>query len=121
MKNKSRLNKVIIEKILDYCDKIERIIQRFDSSYEKFNADFVFQLSCGMCIVQIGELTKRFTEEFRSQHSEIAWTGIKATRNIYVHEYEKVDIEEVWSIITNDIPELKENLMKILFGNGRSK
>ena len=35
-------------------------------------------------------------------------------RNIFVHEYEKIDFDRIWKNLTEDIPELKENLTKIL-------
>ena len=67
-----------------------------------------------MCILQIGELTTRLTEDFKNQHSEIAWNQIKALRNIHAHEYEKVDFNYMWQILTEDIPELKKSLQEIL-------
>ena len=67
-----------------------------------------------MCILQIGELTTRLSEDFKENHSEIAWRKIKGLRNIHVHEYEKVDCEEMLKILQNDIPDLKEKLEKIL-------
>ena len=67
-----------------------------------------------MCILQIGELTTRLNKDFKEKFSEIAWSEIKALRNIHVHEYEKVDFEEMLKIFKKDIPDLKEKLQKIL-------
>ena len=65
-------------------------------------------------VLQIGELTTRLSDDFKEKFSEIAWSEIKALRNIHVHEYEKVDFEEMLKIFQNDIPDLKEKLQKIL-------
>ena len=67
-----------------------------------------------MCVLQIGELTKRLTNEFKAEHSEIIWHEIKGLRNVYVHEYEKVDFEQAWKTLKQSIPELKAQLEEIL-------
>ena len=106
MRKKSRdTDKIVIQKMLEYCNKIEVLKNRFGTEFENYVADFAFQMSSDMCILQIGELTTRLTEDFKTQHSEIVWNKIKALRNIHVHEYEKVDYELMWEILTKNIPE----------------
>ena len=114
MQDKNRVNKVIIKKIIGYCENIEMLIERFGNNFESYNSDFAFQLSCGMCIIQIGELTTRLNKEFKEKFSEIAWSEIKALRNIHVHEYEKVNFDYMLQTFQTDIPDLKEKLQKIL-------
>mgnify|MGYP002854933071 CR=1 FL=1 len=114
MRDKKRVNRITIQKMIDYCDRVEILIDRFGGTLEKFESDFAFQMSCGMCILQIGELTTRLTEEFKAQHSEIPWNKIKATRNIHVHDYDSVRFDLIWEILTEDIPALKKSLEEIL-------
>lgn len=113
MQNESRTNKIILEKIIDYCDKVEILIERFGSKYENFDSDFGFQMACGMCIIQIGELITRLSEDFKNKHSEIAWNKIKGMRNIYAHDYESLDLKKIWVTLTQDVPTLKESLKEI--------
>ena len=105
MRDKNRVDRVVVEKMIHYCNDIE---------LEKFNSDFAFQYSCGMCIIQIGELTTRLSEDFKNQHSDIAWTQIKGLRNIHAHEYEKINFNYIWITLTEEIPDLKNKLQKIL-------
>lgn len=35
-------------------------------------------------------------------------------RNLYAHDYERIDTVIIWSTITKDIPELKAQLTEIL-------
>ena len=114
MRNNNRSNKIIGEKIIDYCDQVETLIQRFGSTFEKLNSNFAFQLSCSMCIIQIGELTKMFSDDFKAEHPEIPWRAIKAMRNVLVNEYEEVNLESAWNDLTLSIPELKTQLEKII-------
>ncbi|MBR1858981.1 MAG: DUF86 domain-containing protein [Selenomonadaceae bacterium] len=114
MRNENRIDKIVVQKLIEYCDQVTFLVRRFGSTAEVFNKDVAFQLSCGMCIVQIGELTNRLSEEFKNRHSKIPWRAIKSMRNIFVHEYEKIDFDRVWKNLTEDIPKLKEYLTKIL-------
>ena len=114
MRDNDRVDKVIVQKIIEYCEKIEALIQRFGATFENFNSDTAFQLSCSMCIVQIGELTKRLSDDFKVRHPEMPWRAIKAMRNIYVHDYENVNLNRAWENLTENIPELKTQLEQIL-------
>ncbi|MEO1392440.1 MAG: HepT-like ribonuclease domain-containing protein [Cyanobacteria bacterium J06634_5] len=57
-------------------------------------------------ITIIGEATKRLTTEFRAEHQEIPWKEIAGMRDILSHDYDEVDLEEVWSVIQNNLPSL---------------
>ena len=114
MQNENRVDKVIVKKIIGYCENIESLIERFGNNFESYNSDFAFQLYCGMCIIQIGELTTRLSDDFKEKFSEIAWREIKSFRNIQAHDYENIKLEKSWKILNEDIPDLKEKLQKIL-------
>jgi uncharacterized protein with HEPN domain len=54
----------------------------------------------------VGEAVKRISPEFRAAHPEVPWKLIAGTRDKLIHFYEGVDLEEVWKIVTSDLPEL---------------
>lgn len=56
----------------------------------------------------VGEAAKRVSEEFRISHPEVPWRRVAGFRDVVVHDYFKVDIEEVWRIVQGDVPELIE-------------
>ena len=115
MKNKSRdTNEIVIQKIIGYCNDVDVLMKRFNNSYEQYVSDIGFQYACNMCIIQIGELTTRLTDEYKAQHAEIPWKQIKGMRNIHAHDYERVDFEVMWNALTEEIPALKDSLAKIL-------
>ncbi len=66
------------------------------------------QHSISFCILQIGELVGKLSDELRSTTiSEINWTAIRGIRNIVVHDYGNIDQEEVWIAATRDTPVLR--------------
>ena len=62
----------------------------------------------------IGEATKRLSPEFRAKYSEVPWRRIAGLRDVLIHDYLRVDLEEVWGIIVNDLPSLKTAIDKIV-------
>jgi uncharacterized protein with HEPN domain len=54
----------------------------------------------------IGEAVKRLSEEFRARHPEIPWARIAGMRDKLIHQYDAVDLDEVWKTVTKDIAPL---------------
>ena len=114
MQDKARVEKIVLKKIIDYCEQIENLVQTFGGTFEKFSENPAFQLASSACVIQIGELTTRLSKEFKEEHPDIEWRGIKAYRNIHVHDYENLNIEKAWEVLVDDIPELKAKLQILL-------
>ena len=98
----------VLEHIVSYCQQIEQTVERFGNSTETFQNDPIYRNAAALCILQIGELVGKLTDEFRAQHPAVPWRQIKAMRNIVAHSYGTVDPETTWEIITDDIPALKK-------------
>ena len=62
----------------------------------------------------IGEATKKLSPEIREKHSRISWKQIAGLRDILIHDYLRIDLEEVWGIISDYLPELKVNIERIV-------
>lgn len=105
--------RIILKKMIRYCDEIAQILQKHNFDKEDFENNSEFQFAAGMCIIQIGELVSRLDDDFIKRYSDIPWRQIKGMRNIYTHDYDIVDNEMIWEAITEEIPELKEKLQVI--------
>lgn len=55
----------------------------------------------------LAESTQRLSEDFKMRHPEIEWYKIAGLRNILVHDYLGIDLETVWAVVANKLPELK--------------
>jgi len=62
----------------------------------------------------IGEAAGKLPDEPRRSHPHIAWQDIKDFRNLLTHEYFGVDLEIVWKIIQEDLPDLMAAVREIL-------
>ena len=61
-------DKVILQKIGDYCQQIEQTVARFGADFETYCADHVYRNACCMCILQIGELVGKLSGELTAAH-----------------------------------------------------
>jgi uncharacterized protein with HEPN domain len=53
-------------------------------------------------------------EEERSRHPDIPWAAIIGMRNRLIHAYEDVDMDIVWRIVVDDLPDLIRVLERLL-------
>ena len=62
----------------------------------------------------VGEAATHIPEEIRRANPIIPWRMIIATRNRLIHGYLGIDDDTLWSIITNEIPQLLSSLEKLV-------
>lgn len=62
----------------------------------------------------IGEAATHVPKAIQTQHTEIPWRLVIATRNRLIHGYLGIDDDTVWSIIKDDVPILLKALEQLL-------
>lgn len=94
---------------MKYCEQINEASSQFNSSKKHFEENSVYRNAVAMCVMQIGELVKHLSDEYKAHTAEeIPWHQIQGLRNVVAHEYGIIDIESLWETITDDIPQLYE-------------
>ena len=73
--------------MIQYADEIALTIERYNLDFEKFKEDFVVKNAIAMCILQIGELVGKLSDDFKKRHSTMPWKEIKSMRNVAAHNY----------------------------------
>lgn len=107
-------DKLTIEHIAKYCDDIKKAKELFGNDFKDFITNSTYRHACTMCILQIGELSKYLSDDFKTRHSDIPWGSISAMRNVFAHNYGNIDLEDTWNTMIYDIPFLKRYCDKIL-------
>jgi len=62
----------------------------------------------------IGEAIKQLSAELRQSHPDIPWRKIALIRDVLIHDYTQVDLDEVWNVVERDLPNLKPRILQIL-------
>ena len=107
MEHKER-NHTIRQKILGEIADIESFSRQRTS--DDLKADRMYQKAIVMSLINIGELTKSFTDDYLAAMPQIPWKAIRGFRNIASHQYEIINFDDVQKTISEDIPILKEAL-----------
>ena len=101
-----------------YLAHILECIRRVESytagGKEAFLASPVLQDTVVRNFITIGEATKRLPDDFRREHPAIPWRGMAAFRNVLTHDYEEVDLDEVWRVIATELPKAKAAISPLL-------
>jgi uncharacterized protein with HEPN domain len=64
----------------------------------------------------LAESTQRLSDDFKQQHPEIDWQGMAGFRNVLVHGYLSIDLERVWNVIEQQVPDLSRKLHEVFRG-----
>jgi uncharacterized protein with HEPN domain len=81
---------------------------------DQFSKDVLVQSGVIRQLEVIGEAVKNLSGALKRKYQEIPWSDIAGLRDKLIHGYFGVDLELVWKISTKDIPELKDQISKIL-------
>lgn len=99
-----------LKKMIEYINKALKYTE--GCSFETFSRNEEKVDATVFAISQIGELVKNITKETMERYNNIEWIIIKNLRNKIVHDYEGINLNLIWDIITDDIIQLKMDLEK---------
>jgi len=104
------------EAILLDIAKAARLALEFARGLDQdaFLEDLKTQSAVSHQLMVLGEAVKRLSDEFCRKHPEIPWRQIAGMRDRLIHGYDVVDLDEVWLVLEEDLPELLTQLGPLL-------
>ena len=96
--------KAYINDILEAINRIESYTTNL--TIDDFSESQLYQDAVVRNLEIIGEAVKRLPKELIKKYPDIGWKKIAGLRDILIHAYFGIDIEIIWDVVQNKIPQL---------------
>ncbi|WP_263785530.1 HepT-like ribonuclease domain-containing protein [Salinibacter grassmerensis] len=81
---------------------------------EAFDASPILQDAAMRTFEVIGETVKQLSPDLRDRYADVEWRRVAGFRDVLIHNYMGVDLDEVWNVIEKDLPRLKRTVKAML-------
>lgn len=108
-------DRLYLHHMLERCRRITGFIA---PGKDAFMASEVLQDAVIRNVEVIGEAAKRVSAEARRHLAQLDWKAICGMRDVLIHDYIGVDLDEVWNVASSRIPELQTALERFLAVEG---
>ena len=93
---------------------IEKIRRYVGDSKSEFVNDEKTQDAVLRNLHVMTESIQRLSEEIKDKYPEVDWRAVSSFRNVIVHDYLGIDLNQIWDILVRDIPSLQNSVQTIL-------
>ena len=104
--------RIVLQKIRKYA--VQAIQFRGNMGFEEFSGELKTVTACVFSLSQIGELAGRLDNAFAEKTNHIPWRKIKDMRNRIVHDYEGIQLNIVWDVLTDFLPRLIDEIDELI-------
>ena len=96
--------------LLHIRECLERIKQYTSAGRDKFLSDTLIQDAVIRNLQTLAESSQRLADFLKLKHPEVDWKNIAGFRNVVVHNYLGIDVEQIWDIVEQNLPKLKTTI-----------
>jgi uncharacterized protein with HEPN domain len=100
--------------LLHIAECIRRIEHIASSGRNAFESSYVLQDAVLRNFQVLAESTQRLSADLKNAWPEVEWQKISAFRNVLVHDYLGIDLDQIWQIMQADIPTLAGSIAAII-------
>ncbi len=88
-------------------DDLSFICRHMDGvKIEELESDEVLLDSMMFRLIQVSEISRKLTNEYKKKNDIIPWNALYGLRNRIVHDYGSVDLTIIYETLVHDIPDV---------------
>jgi len=103
--------RLYLDDILKAAKRIEKYTRKI--TLENLKKDELITDGVVRNLEIIGEAAKNISKNIKNRYPDIEWKKIAGLRDILAHEYFGIDIDVLWDIVKNKLPDLKKRVSRI--------
>lgn len=98
--------------IFDAIKEIESYIKESDQN--DFDNNSMMRFAAIKQLEIIGEAVNHLSGQIKDENPDVDWKAIIGLRNITVHVYFGIDTSIIWNIVTNNLPDFKADVKRLI-------
>ena len=102
------------ERLRDILDAMSHIQRYTSRGREAFDREELIQVWVVHHLQIVGEAAAQLGRDFHAAHPGVPWPKIVAMRNVLVHEYFGIDLNELWNVAQRDLSPIQRSLEQLL-------
>jgi uncharacterized protein with HEPN domain len=105
-------DKAVLSKILEEAAVVVELIAEFE--HDTFLADERTKRAVSLTLINIGELVKLLSDDFRETNKSIPWRKIAGLRDVAAHGYFTLRMSDIWIYATTELPDYSKQIEALL-------
>lgn len=102
------------ERLVDMLTHAQEAVAIMQSkTRQDLDKDRLLNLAIVRLLEIVGEAASQIPKDVCRQYPNISWHAVISMRNRLIHNYGNVDLDIVWQVVIQDLPELIKELIKI--------
>jgi uncharacterized protein with HEPN domain len=101
------------DRVSDILEAIDKVKARTPDTENDFQRDELVQVWVIHYLQRIGEAARALSPALKKRYPEVPWAEIIALRNLLVHEYFGLNMQQVWTMTQRDLTALEEQIRQI--------
>jgi uncharacterized protein with HEPN domain len=98
--------------LADLAEAADAAAELVSLGKKRWDAERPLRLAGEAVIGRLGDIATKLPDEATKAMPEIPWREVKGMRIIAAHAYHRIDYEEVWVTLRDDVPRMDEAIKR---------
>lgn len=98
--------------LADLAEAVDAASELVGFGKQRWDSERPLRLAGEAVIGRLGDIATKLPDEVTKATPEIPWRQVKGMRIIAAHAYHRIDYEELWVTLRDDVPKLGEAIRR---------
>jgi uncharacterized protein with HEPN domain len=98
--------------LADLAEAADAAAELVSLGKKRWDAERPLRLAGEAVIGRLGDIATKLPDEITKATPEVPWREVKGMRIIAAHAYHRIDYEEVWVTLREDVPRMDEAIKR---------